>query len=453
LTGVSTGHHQEAKTIKKTSKGEKGEKKEKSKNGQAKNPFQAKWYLTKKVYSDLTYYHKITIPGLAAFLKGEGIDVDSAFPTSAKYYLIQANGSLKGLNRGWAIVQKAKMVHQRVINFKKKKASTLPDCRDGDNNDSLLVVTGSAASGKNGSNNKAAEKEAFEGDSPDGDFEWENEPVTLNSVTPKTSFGRTTSMSKSQTIGRKTKRPLENDADSDGEDVTYVQSNHQQGSRPAKTQKTGLVTNGHSIQPDHPDFAPWNTATTLRPALPDQQTRDEVSAAHIQIPGEAQENWSGMDTIVILNMFNGLKRLQENFMAEIDHMTLQGVQDGIRTFTTTTGQQSAAPEYTVNSEGTVVDNAGEVVISIEVQKIVQMIVSAEAHYRNSEALQPLEDELLSREELGRLNIEDYDFARSALIQRLETDVNWTISHDFHRPEIIDVVEKIWPRLDPIIDNN
>lgn len=450
--GIPTGGQQ------KVVEGAKKEKREKSKNGQAKNPFQAKWYSTKKVYSDLTYYHKITIPGLAAFLKDEGIDVDSAFPKSAKYYLIQANGSLKGLNRGWAIVQKAKMVHQRVINFKKKGPSTLPDCREGENNDSLLVVTGSTALGKKGSDNKPAE-EAFEGDSADGDFEWDDERVTFNPFTPSNGFGRTTDVHKSQTFGRKSKRPLESDTNSDGEDVIYVQSNHQRASRPAKMQKTGLISNGYPTQLENPDFAPWNTTTaTLPPAQPDQQIRDEVSAAHIWIPDQTQAYLSGMDCTVILNMFNGLKQLQEKCMAEIGYMTLQGVQAGMRAIAaesaiTPTDQQSTAPGYTVDPEGTVVDNAGKIVISIEVQKIVQMIVSAEAHYRNNEALRPGEDELLSREELGRLNIEDYDSARSALIKRLETDVDWTISHDLRRLEIIEAVEKIWPRLDPIIDNN
>lgn len=547
LTGVSTCHHQKAKTIKKTAKGEKVEKKKKkkkSKNGQAINPFQAKWYTTKKIYSDLTYYHKITVTGLEAFLEDEGIDVKSEFPAKAKYYLVRKDGSLKGLNRGWAIVQKAKMVHQRVINLKKTGPNMQPYCGESEDNDSLLIdkeSTGlvSVDIERNDSDNKPV-VEAFEGDSADGDFEWDDELVTPTLVpsfrnptsspvfgnafsrgrnqaldaddtgmntgvlsnqdtsNPRSNgFGRAPGVWKSQKFGRKSKRPLGSDSDSDAENGTYLQSNHQRAARPAKIQKTGLKTNIQSTQPGvfnsfHPKNVaraggetthqtndaqrfviqykntptnnspvaahsansgrlPENNATTiLLPIQPDHWTRNEVNTDCSMTPGNEREMPAAMDILIVLEMFNGLKTIQENCRDEIGRVTFQSVEYDIFAFPadsamTPAGEHPSAPQLTVNSEGAVLNNAGEVVISIEVQKLVKKIVAAEERYLSNETHQPDAAENNWELEQDSMSYEDYLVPRAALIQRLETDLNWTIDRHHRRQQIIETVEQIWPR--------
>ncbi|KAJ4351520.1 uncharacterized protein N0V89_006863 [Didymosphaeria variabile] len=86
---------------------------ETAKKGQSKNPYRPSWYTARNIYSDKTLYNKVGIPQMEAFLIGEGVDIAQTFP-KGPYYIQQRSKRVK-VNRGDALIDMVKVVHQRVI--------------------------------------------------------------------------------------------------------------------------------------------------------------------------------------------------------------------------------------------------------------------------------------------------------------------------------------------------
>lgn len=115
-----------------------------------------------------------------------------------------------------------------------------------------------------------------------------------------------------------------------------------------------------------------------------------------------------MVILVVMNMFNSLKTLQEMYRSDISHATLQSVEDRICAFA---AESAAMP-------------AGEVIVSVDFQRLVKKIVTAEDRYLNNKVhwLGAFEDNQEFRQEHRCTNYEDYQISCTELIQRLETAI-------------------------------
>lgn len=90
-----------------------------ARKGQAKNPFIPDFYGYDQIYANSTLYNKIGIVQLETFLVGEGVDVETRFPTKGvSFFRVEKNRRTK-IQRGFAVVDLVKKVHQRVIDRKR----------------------------------------------------------------------------------------------------------------------------------------------------------------------------------------------------------------------------------------------------------------------------------------------------------------------------------------------
>jgi hypothetical protein len=86
-----------------------------SKNEQKDCSFHPTWYTGRNIYSDSTLYNKVGRLKMEAFLAGEGVNVIEKFGKgSYPRYIEKANKRVK-INKGEALIDLVKVVHQRVI--------------------------------------------------------------------------------------------------------------------------------------------------------------------------------------------------------------------------------------------------------------------------------------------------------------------------------------------------
>ncbi|KAF2451652.1 hypothetical protein P171DRAFT_478685 [Karstenula rhodostoma CBS 690.94] len=92
---------------------------QKSKLKQARLPSNPKWYAQEKVYSDNTLYSKFGRSQMEAFLAGEGVDITEKFANATYPRYIERGKKRVKINKGQALVELVKVVHQRVIDRQK----------------------------------------------------------------------------------------------------------------------------------------------------------------------------------------------------------------------------------------------------------------------------------------------------------------------------------------------
>lgn len=81
--------------------------------------FIPKWYVRETIYSDNTLYNKVGRSQMEAFLAGEGVDVTETFMNATYPRYVERGRKRVKINKGQAIVEMVQVVHQRVIDRKK----------------------------------------------------------------------------------------------------------------------------------------------------------------------------------------------------------------------------------------------------------------------------------------------------------------------------------------------